>query len=246
MRSGRERDEERKDYAAVRFQVRSGDLLLFQGTSRLSRFIRWVTDSKYSHCGIAMWWRPTAESLKRVPTSEASEPPTTSEPMERLMVFEAVGRGVVCSPASKSVFRYSGQVDWYRLDESARKIATTERIFDLCLHGLGRPYGTWGMVRFFGRWVLDKLGIKSLEDDASGRVGAEGDSRKMSPSMFCSWYVSEVFARLVDLDPKHADSLTTPNDLAESDLTHYSGTLQWNKATADTRFDQPDSAAEAA
>ena len=71
-------------YPDVRAQIQDGDVLLFQGTHWLSRLIRWGSKSPYSHAGVALWWGP------------------------RLMVVQAVGKGVEAVPLSHAVDRYSG------------------------------------------------------------------------------------------------------------------------------------------
>ena len=58
------------------YEVKDGDVLLFQGTGWLSRFIRWGSNSAYSHAGIALWWGA------------------------RLMVVQSANRGVEVLPAA--------------------------------------------------------------------------------------------------------------------------------------------------
>src|SRR5688500_20257335 len=74
-------------YTQIRGRIRTGDILLFQGTSPLSRLIRWGSGSEYSHAGFAAWWDG------------------------RLLVFQASGRGAEVLPASSAVDAYDGQVD---------------------------------------------------------------------------------------------------------------------------------------
>ena len=78
MRTGRGVTEPRVlvHYAGIRRETRDGDILLFRGKSWISRIICRVTRSPYSHAAIVAWWD------------------------ERLMVLEAVGKGIVVSRMS--------------------------------------------------------------------------------------------------------------------------------------------------
>ena len=62
-----------------------------------SRIIRWATGSPYSHAGLAVWWN------------------------ERLMVLEAVGKGVVVTPLSANVRGYHGDVEWFTSVDDDRR-----------------------------------------------------------------------------------------------------------------------------
>ena len=69
--------------------IKNGDVLMCRGRSLESRIVRWVTRSEYSHAGLAVWWNG------------------------RLMVMEAVGRGVIVTPRSKNFLSYPGYVEWF-------------------------------------------------------------------------------------------------------------------------------------
>lgn len=81
--------------------IESGDLLLFRGTAWYSRFIRYATQSVYSHAGIAYQLRVNGS--------------------RRLCVFEAwYGQGFRLYPLDVYLeeCRANGtQVDWYKLDD---------------------------------------------------------------------------------------------------------------------------------
>ena len=198
-----------KDYASIRDQVKDGDLLLFRGRSLLSRIIRKFTSSPYTHAGIAMWWQP--EGLSR----------------RRLLVFEAIGKGIVLSPASRAVDQYDGRVDWYWLTDQARQALDTERLFALALAQLGKRFGALGLVVYALRYILARLRIMDMEG---------GEDAKNPRAMFCSWYVSYVFKGAgYDVDPKHKNGLTSPADLRDSEGTEYGGTLRYDDETSARR-----------
>jgi hypothetical protein len=43
-------------YSDYKKHISSGDIILWSGTKPHSRLIRWLTKSKWSHVGIALWW----------------------------------------------------------------------------------------------------------------------------------------------------------------------------------------------
>jgi len=78
--------------------VKNGDVLLYRGTKPHSRFIRWWTQSVYSHVGMAIW---------------VESPPGH----KRLCVIEALEPGGVrVAPIEHSI--EGCQVDWYPIDPS--------------------------------------------------------------------------------------------------------------------------------
>lgn len=111
-------------YQTVRDQVKNGDLLLYRGKASLSRFIRWVIKSKYSHCGIVVKWN------------------------KRLMVIESIGKGgVVVSPLSLNVSKYNGGIEWFT---SAEEISHEKRlkIVEFAQDELGTEYNKLKMILF--------------------------------------------------------------------------------------------------
>lgn len=110
------------DYARVRDEVSDGDVLLFQGTSLVSRVIRWSTASPYSHAGLAFWWH------------------------RRLMVAQSAHRGVELLPASVAVHRYPGRVDWWQLAPALRERLDSARLLEEAFSRMGRPYALVPLV----------------------------------------------------------------------------------------------------
>ena len=79
-------------YAAIRREVRDGDLLLCSANDRFSRLIRWATRSPWSH--VAMAFR--------------------MEEIDRVMVLECVAKiGVRAVPLSSFIARTSGGIEPY-------------------------------------------------------------------------------------------------------------------------------------
>jgi hypothetical protein len=54
-------------YDQLRQHIQNGDLIFWSGTAPHSRLIRWVTKSKFSHVGIAVWWGPRLMVLDSYP-----------------------------------------------------------------------------------------------------------------------------------------------------------------------------------
>jgi hypothetical protein len=54
-------------YDLLRPHIQNGDLILWSGTAPHSRLIRWITKSKFSHVGIAVWWGPRLMVLDSYP-----------------------------------------------------------------------------------------------------------------------------------------------------------------------------------
>jgi hypothetical protein len=106
-----------RNYRDTRGEMRTGDLLLFSGTSWLSRMIEGVTRSSYSHVALV------------------------ANMDGRLLAFQADPGGVVVQPASKVVCRYNGMVDWWSLDDGPRTRLRERDAIDTALTLLGLRYG---------------------------------------------------------------------------------------------------------
>jgi hypothetical protein len=166
------------EYPDVRAQIQDGDVLLFQGTHWLSRFIRWGSGSAYSHAGVALWWGP------------------------RLMVVQAVGKGVQAVPLSLAVDTYSGQVDWYQPLPEVRAGLRMDLFIAAALDEVGKPFAVRGLVRL--AWLLWQ-----------GRLRKHRDPRRPASEHFCSQLVSYCYrVAQADLVDGRADAHTSPGDLA--------------------------------
>jgi hypothetical protein len=119
-----------RSYQEIRREIRTGDVLLFQGRSPLSMVIRWGTDSPYSHCGIAAWWE------------------------HRLFVFESVGRGVHIVPVSRAVHSYDGRVDWWQVKPEFRPSVDLPTLVREAQTELGKPYAKRSLIRLAWRLLI--------------------------------------------------------------------------------------------
>lgn len=109
-------------YPDVRAQVRLGDVLLFRGRGLMSRAIRLLTRSPYSHVGLVHLQHGRVYSL------------------------EAVGAGVRLILMSEVMRRYHGGIDYYEV-----KGATPEQrdgAVAFCFQQLGKLYDRPGIMRF--------------------------------------------------------------------------------------------------
>ena len=182
-------------YDDVRSSIRDGDVLMYRGRSLPSRLIQWVTHSRYSHAGLAAWWNG------------------------RLMVLEAVGRGVVVTPLSANVRRYHGDVEWFTCVEEIPE-ADRLRMIEFAQQELGKEYTRWKAIR---------LGLRILfQKDRKQR-----DGLRRSRQLFCSHYVAEVYTAVgKDLKKGISDRFMSPADVASSPLLRRAGALRKSVAGA--------------
>ena len=181
--------EEVLKYESVREEIRDGDVLLYKGKGFISRLVRLFTKSAYSHAGLAVKWN------------------------DRLMVMEAVAKGVIITPLSRSVGHYKGDVDWYQsrepiIDNDRRKMIVVAQ------KELGKSFTKCGLL-LVGAYIV--IGKKFDENDTFVR----------SKKFFCSFYVAATYnAAGLDLKQDTADRFTTPDDIARSPLLKKNGVLK--------------------
>lgn len=172
---------ERVAYDDARQQIQDGDVLLYRGLSLASSVIRWATGSPYSHAGLAVWWNG------------------------RLMVLEAVGKGVVVTPLSANVRGYHGDVEWFASTETITP-EERQRLVEVAQKELGKEYATWKAIL---------LGIRRLLGSGIDRRDTVRRERKL----FCSLYVASVYNAIGrDLTKGISDAFTSPADIARSPL----------------------------
>lgn len=178
-------------YQEVRQQMKSGDVLLYRGEDIKSRFIRLFFKSPYTHAGIVAWWN------------------------NRLMVLEAVEKGVIATPLSENLGRHAGGVDYFVYTEtlSDDKRATMVQFAQM---QLGKDYNLWALLVSGMRVVL---GL-SLKDK-------NGDFRRAAGMYFCSQYVSDIYAQAgIDLNIDLASTRTSPDAIASSPMLKLHGRLK--------------------
>jgi hypothetical protein len=167
------------EYGRTRREILSGDILLYESDTIFSRIIKRVTHSRYSHAGIAVWWN------------------------QRLMVMEAVGRGVGVTPLSTNIKRHQGRIHWFSLKQPV-SAAQRRRMIIKAQEELGKDYDLWNAI-----WV----GIKLLFNWQPEKR----DALKRQQKFFCSAYVAHVYNSAgIDLKPGLSDSSMVPEDIATS------------------------------
>jgi hypothetical protein len=114
-------------YGEIRTRIRTGDVFLYQGTSLISRFIRWGSQSPYSHAGLALWCQ------------------------DRLLVIQSASRGVEVVPASIAVKRYDGQVDWWQPKDPVRSALGIGTLANAAFDELGKPFAVLPLVALVAR-----------------------------------------------------------------------------------------------
>ncbi len=182
-------------YDDARSRIRNGDVLLYKGQGIISRLIRWITRSDYSHAGLAVWWN------------------------ERLMVMEAVGKGVVVTPLSSNIGHYNGDVDWFWCTKEISEEDRT-RLVQRAQEELGKRFARCGMLL-----VGLCLALKQPLD--------KDDTFYTSRRFFCSFYVAAAYNSIgLDLRKDRSDGFTTPDDIARSPLLKLKGALKRMPAAA--------------
>ncbi|MFQ3324024.1 MAG: hypothetical protein ACI90U_001849 [Pseudomonadales bacterium] len=175
-------------YQKYREQMKNGDILLFKGSNILSQIIQWRTGSVYSHAGLVVWWNG------------------------RLMVLEAMGRGVVVAPISYNLNHYKGDIDYFR---PTIELSDTQRLamVSFAQNQLSKKFGLIKIISFFIKLMA---GIKL----------AKLDSLKPKGKYFCSEYVAQIYNIVgIDLVPDFSESYTSPDKLEKSEYLEIVGTL---------------------
>ena len=167
----------RKTYSTYRTKIKTCDVLLYQGKNWFSRAIRWVIKSPYSHAGLVVWWN------------------------DRLIVLEAVSKGVIATPLSQNLSHYKGEVHLYSV---LAKEIDRDKMLKFAQEELGKEYATWKMVLFGIKILLSK--------DLDKR-----DELRQAHKLYCSQYVARVYnSEGCDLKKNKADRFMSPNDIANS------------------------------
>lgn len=173
-------------YNEVRLQIKNGDVIMYTGKKIFARLISWLTRSPYSHAGIAVWWN------------------------ERLMVMEAVMRGVTIAPLSRNIRQHHGNLEWFTCK---REISDEDRLRMVIFaqEELGKDYARWKAVLF---------GLKILLNRNLSRK----DRLRMENKLFCSQYVAQIYNSVgLDLKENREDRFMSPGDIARSPLMEKRG-----------------------
>jgi len=173
-------------YEEVRLQIKNGDVIMYKGKKFFPRLIRWLTGYPYSHAGIAVWWN------------------------QRLMVMEAVMRGVTISPLSRNIYQHKGNVEWFKCK---KEISEEDRLRMVIFaqEELGKSYARWKTM-LFGLKVLFKRDL------------SKKDELRMEDKLFCSQYVAQIYNSIgLDLKKNREDRFMSPGDIASSPLLEKRG-----------------------
>lgn len=166
-------------YQDYRNHMQDGDVLMFKGQSTLSKIIKWRTKSAYSHAGIVVWWG------------------------DRLMVLEAIGKGVLARPISYNLLHYKGDINYYRPCEDI-PAETRSQMAQFAKEQLGKEYAHIRLVGFFFKLLFKLKMERKDKQEATGRY-------------FCSEYVADIYARHgKDLVKDRSNAYTSPDLLAAS------------------------------
>lgn len=117
-------------YSQVRASIQDGDIILFQGARKLSRAIRRVAHSAYSHVGLVLTW------------------------YGRRVLLSAEMPKVQALPLGLAVVGYRGRVDWYRLTPAARAALDIDRLALEALSNLGVEYGATTLLSLAAHYSL--------------------------------------------------------------------------------------------
>lgn len=115
-------DAATRRYADERSRLKAGDVVLFRGSGPMSRAIRWLTRSPYSHAGLVFLFEG------------------------RVYCLEAVGSGVRLVLISEVLARYHGGIDHFDVPR-----ATDEQrsgALGFAFQQLGKLYDRRGLWRF--------------------------------------------------------------------------------------------------
>ncbi len=109
-------------YADVRGGMKAGDVVLFRGSGLVSRAIRWLTKSPYSHAALVFLFEG------------------------RVYCLEAVGSGVRLALISEVLARYHGGIDHF--DVPAATDEQRRGALGFAFQQLGKLYDKTGIWRF--------------------------------------------------------------------------------------------------
>ena len=117
-------------YQDIRDQIKTGDILLFNGRHWLSHVIEGISHSKYSHVAFLTRWEG------------------------RIIAMQADLRGVEVIPASMLVCRYEGCVEWWRLGDAQRHAFDGRDFLNRALTLIGIKYGYLSLLWLGIRMML--------------------------------------------------------------------------------------------
>lgn len=179
-------------YRELRTHLDTGDVLLFDGASRLSLTLKWFQRSEFSHVGMVV--RPPGSDLVMCIES------TTLSNVRDIVNGTGI-EGVQLVLLSERLAKYDGTISVRRL--LGPRNPQLWPAFDAARHELhGRPYEQrkWNLIR---AWV-DLPGFPDADTDLS--------------SLFCSELVAELYMRMQLLPPRPSSAEYIPADFGERNV----------------------------
>ena len=175
-------------YALLRTEIRSGDLLLCQGTSPMSRMIQYATGSPYSHVAFIL----RLDTLDRIAILESVESIGIRVCMLSSYVQDYNGSGLPY-PGRLHVARHRQM----NLQDDVHLLTFSRAAVDL----LGYPYGTQDILNITTRIVAAKLGMPTRPI-------------RTDRTFICSEFVQTVYQSIGIDVPYNTTNFISPGDFA--------------------------------
>lgn len=204
-------------YREARRHILDADVLMYSGRSLISRIIRTIGRSRYSHAALAGWTNGDPDGKNN-----------------RLMAYEMLWKGGCATCLSAHADKWPGKIDVYRVsdthttwhwDEAAGIQVGTHTVLDrkeavTIMRDFCRPseYGDMHLLwASFLHLPLVRFFVPVPTDD-------DIEARERPP--FCSEAVAYALRKsFTDVVRNTPDHYTEPGDLARSPLLHYLFTL---------------------
>lgn len=173
-------------YDSIRSELKTGDIVLFSGNGFISKMIKWITNSEWSHIGIVI----NIEEYDFVTVLES----TTLSNLPDLQTGEYV-KGVQLVPLSARIAKYDGKIAVRQLIRSDDGSVDTRSLMDFRREIIGRKYESSEAE------LIKSATIGTNEEDLG--------------SLFCSELVAECYQRMGVLTEHKPSNEYTPADFAK-------------------------------
>ncbi len=168
------------DFNRLKFEIRPGDVLLIEGRSRISKIIRSITQSSWTHAALYIGRIVDFEDEE---TQELIRKYTSAKPNTRLIIEDLLDSGTVISPVS---FYRNHHIRICR--PIGISPADLQLVIQYALRSLGQPYNVRHLIdlaRFLLPWtILPRRWGSSLFRKTSGEP----------ESGICSSLIAEAFS----------------------------------------------------
>lgn len=182
-------------YEHYRSQIKTGDVIAFEGESGFSDLIKWATKSKYSHVGIVLKVDLSGGFGKSVLIIESTTETNYLDANNREVI-----KGVQLHWLSKRIKMYNGSVYWVPLKQPLSPEGTKK--MEAWLRETHNQRVPYDMVQVAGAGLdlFDRLGIANEEDMSR---------------LFCSELVTKALKIAGAVDASVNASEQTPKDVVE-------------------------------